>query len=419
MGEQRETLDRRAASFRLSGRLGDLYRRVGRRQRSGRLGAAALALAVSAGAGVGLWTAFRGREVQPMPLHEGMPTVSPDEFSFSEGPAEPPVPFVAMNQVVGVKGPPIPLAASAQAPLSGWVAPVAMLTPDGRYVAYNSWEPLGRDGGRPSIRLHDLELGGDTVVSTGAYSFAWRADGVVAYFQRVDDVYRLQAPSYGGRILVEDHSSGPGQAVPWTPEARYIVAAWAGDTLLVYQQHEGEILDVLALDGPMSARVLARGAFIVALSPDGTKVVLAGGADGSDFGGRVRLVNVTSGEVLNEIDVPGELPLSYGGSWSGTRVVASAGDRLLAVFGVEGNRLTLDRAFEFPEALVRFGPYEPQFVDEEGKRFVGWAVAQGQGRRSQYVDCDLAESVCTMGMPRNEPFFRAYNPSRPASSPVS
>lgn len=355
--------------------------------------------------------------VEPSPTSSATPDVPPGTVALEPGPAEPPVAFVAGRTLYLPGREPIRLAAEAQAPLMGWLSPVAVPTPDGRSIFYNSWIDLGGGAGRPVLRVLDVETGVDSAVQEGAFSVALHPDGRIATFSKSEPDY-VPSPDerYVGHIVVRDGLSG--EPVQWTvDEDRYIVVGWAGDTLLAYRQGCCEILDIVALDGPGQVRVLGRGGNVVAISPDGGRGFMVGGVDGSDFGGLGRVVDVATGEVLAQIDlsttedpVTGRsvAPPTYGGSWDGDRIVATSNG--LVVMRVSGESIVVERDYRIPD--VRFGAYEPQW---ERGHVVAWAVLPGSGRPTAYLDCDLEQERCFVGPPSAESMYRAYNPSRPVA----
>lgn len=317
------------------------------------------------------------------------------------------------------------------APLAGWLAPAGVPSPDGRYLAYNTWHEVRRDDPRlswsdqgiepgdrlatPSIRLYDGATERDDLLEAGAFSIAWRADGAVAYFKGVERDYRAAVP-YEGHVVVRSNLEADPKA--WSSKrARYIVVAWAGETLVAYRESEGEVLDVVAFDGPGRMRVLARGAAVVALSPDGTRVfVERGPAHGRPS---VRVLEVADGSTIAALDLttidPSVGAVSYSGDWLGRRVVAPSASGL-AVFEVGGGTIRLERSFAVAGAQ---GIAEPRFSDFAGRRVTAWTTA---ARGGVLLDCDLAAVTCRRFVPlplaRGSGGFPAwrrplYNPSRP------
>lgn len=322
----------------------------------------------------------------------------------------------------------------------GWLSPVGVPSPDGRFVAYNSWTDYvaidpekswsqqgispGQPVGAPSIHLLDLTTGKDSILEDGAFSLAWRGDGAIAYFKGLNRDY-LVDQLYLGHVMVRSAVDAAPSA--WTEEpGRYIVVAWAGTSLLAYRELEGEELDVLALDGPGKVRVLEPRARLVAVSPDGTQALVFPYSSTSPT---AKLLDVASGREIAGLDLSrhsdpatGEpiLNLSYGGSWVGDRVAAGSGSTI-AILQVAPSTISMVQVLSFPRSTFSMGVEEPQFTDPSGSRLVAWAPIPGKGgdapdRLYVYLDCDLTSLRCTQGPPRGErAFYEVYNPSRPRS----
>lgn len=312
----------------------------------------------------------------------------------------------------------------------GWLAPVGVSSPDGRFVAYSAWTDLvtiqpqkswseqgirpGDPVGTPSIRLVDRRTGEDSLFETGAFSFAWRSDGAVAYFEGDMEHFRVDQ-AYPGTIRVRD--SLQAAPVAWTSEhAQYVVIAWAGNSLLAYRQSEGEWLDLLALDGPDSIRLLAAGANLVAVSPDGERVLVSQG----EWAG---VLEVASGEQLASLDLKSTADpvtgapiryLAYGGSWIGDRIAAEGGPGIV-ILESRGASLRVTGAVALPEKDFPLPPHEPELLGSSGARVVAWIpVMRGGDRQYAYLDCELATLHCVAGPLRDDQvFFSVRNPSRP------
>jgi hypothetical protein len=344
--------------------------------------------------------------------------------------ARPPARYSVGSTVLGLGGAPARLAAAPVAPLAGWLTPAGVPSPDGRALAYNAWRELRPDDPRlswsdqgiepgdrlatPSIRVYDSVTERDELLEEGAFSVAWRADGALAYFKGAERDYRAAVP-YVGDVVVR--SSLEAEPELWSTEAgRYIVAMWAGERLLAYREHEGEVLDVVVFDGPGRMRVLARSSALVAISPDGRQAFLERGpAQGRPT---VRVVDVESGRTEAALDLTKVDPVvgtvSYAGDWLGRRVVAASTSGL-AVFRV-GRAISLEQAFEVQNAE---GLAEPRFADAAGRRVTAWTT---EGRGGIFLDCDLDVPACERLVPlpsargaRGFPTWRRplYNPSRP------
>jgi len=324
----------------------------------------------------------------------------------SERGAQPPAPrppavYTVGRALLGLPGHDrVTLAAAPVTPLAGWLTPVAIPSPDGRFVAYNAWRELREDDpalswedqgisagdplARPSIRLHDLQTGTDSAYVVGAFSLAWRGDGAIAYFK-------------GAKT------------------DRYVIAGWAGLSLIVYRVRAGEALDVLAFDGPGRQRVLASDGGIVAISPDGTSAFVEHGPETGPP--RVDLIAISNGTKLASLDLstvdPAVGVVGYAGDWQGDFVAAPSASGLV-VFRISGDRIELASTMR---TAAGQGVAEPRFVGPS--RVTGWTSSSSGGA---FVDCDRVSSRCARTVPlptaRGVAGFPAwrrpvYNPSRP------
>jgi hypothetical protein len=341
----------------------------------------------------------------------------------------PPVPFVG-EQTLETESTTYTLTGSVQGGLAGWLSPRAVPSSDGTAFAYNAWEELvtldpemsfsqqgvadGDPLGRPSIRIFNIETGDDSLLADGAFSIAWDTRGRLAYFAGDERDFRADQP-YSGRIVVRDSLSE--QPTAWTSVGgSYVVYGWANDLLLAYQRHPGQHLDVVVLGGPGDTRTLAKGANIVALSPDGTRVLLS-----EEAGPGLRLLDLASGRELSSLDMASALGPSsgiewvgYGGSWLGDSVAARTNVGI-AILRVTEREIRARRLIRLPPQVFPVGVHEPRLLDESGDRVVAWGPLH-QGRRPTYsfVTCDLAQGTCKQGPKRNSrTFSEAYNPSRP------
>ncbi len=305
------------------------------------------------------------------------------------------------------------LAAPAIAPLAGGLAPVATPAPGGRLVAYNTWrelraidkeKSLGEQGiesgdpvGIPQIRVVDTASGTDRAFEEGSQTPAFRTDGRLAYALGLEPPFRVGV-RYLSRVVVRETLDG----VPavWTNEpANYFVYGWAGKRLVVYRQSQGEHLETLVLDGPGLVRVLADGAGVIALSPDGQRALLAEQA----VPGRVWLVDLESGKELSSLDLGGVFGTdgapapwaSASGDWSGSRAVATGGPGLL-VLEVKGNELALQETLGIDAERYPGGLTEPRFLDASGASvFASSLKDAGDGQvLGVGLVCELATATC-------------------------
>jgi hypothetical protein len=345
-------------------------------------------------------------------------------------PPRPPAVYTVGRTVLGLSGHDrLTLAAPPVTPLAGWLSPVAVPSPDGRYVAYNSWRELREDDpalswedqgiapgdplARPSIRLHDLNTDSDSVFAAGAFSLAWRGDGAIAYFKGARRDYRAGV-RFIGDVFVRESVHAPARR--WTQKGdRYVVAGWAGPTLLVYRMRAGEALDLLAFDGPGKRRLLASDAGLVAISPDGTGVLVEHGPETGPP--RLDLLAASNGTRLASLDVttvdPSVGVVGYAGDWQGSFVAAPSAAGV-AVFRVAEGRIELTGTLRAPSGV---GVAEPRFVGLS--RVTGWTSSESGGA---FIDCDRVSGRCARTEPlptargaQGFPAWRrpVYNPSRP------
>lgn len=343
----------------------------------------------------------------------------------------PPGLFVASGRVEGARN--VALAGEASSPLSGWIAPVAVPTADGGQLVYSTWRELRHDDPKlswskqgigpgdalatPTLRVHDFASGRDRAVDKNSFSAAVRSDGTIAYV-RGTDVYRAFT-HYTGDVVVR--SSLSARPVVWsTQPAEYVVAAWAGNTLLAYRIDEGEKLDVLAFDGPGRQRLLMPDANLVAVSPDGTQAFLANEAG---IPGSVSVVNVADGSIAATLDLgsvgQGILWAAYGGSWSGD-LVAAPTNAGIAVFEIAAGAISLKELLENDPKTFADGIVEPQFSGDtshivaRGDTAPDGNAAPGDDTTTA-LDCDLTTATCLARTtaPGSAWLHPAYNPSRP------
>jgi hypothetical protein len=302
------------------------------------------------------------------------------------------------------------LAAPVSTTLIGTLSPAAVSDPSGGdLLVYNAWR-----GNRPVLRLHDLGNGRDSLLDEGALSLAWRRDGTLAYFKALEPKVR-DARRYLGHVVVR--SSQQARPVPWTRQpGRYVVAAWARKRLLVYRIGRGWP-DLLVLDGPGRARVLARAGALVAIRPDGRQAFVATYGTSPPV---VRVLDVGTGSAAarSTLRRTNMRWLSESGSWSGEHVVAAT-SRGLAVFRVGGAGIRLAQVVRFPRGTFTTGVLEPR-LGPSGDRIVGWGELESRPReplpRAVVLECDRVQLRCVSEPPISSAIGPrlVYNPSRPA-----
>ncbi|HEX9377009.1 MAG TPA: hypothetical protein VGB19_12325 [Actinomycetota bacterium] len=360
-------------------------------------------------------------EPSPTPSEDGNPAIAPEDF------VDPPVSYLFGQDTVGQGYPHVTLPRQALSPLTGWLSPVATYRSDTELL-YSDWRVVPGPGDQavPSIRQFDVDSGQDALFATNAVSFAVTSEGsTVAYVQLDGPSWRMDTP-LRGTIMVR----GPEMDAPWATGETFFVVGWAGDTLLAYRENEGEIADVLALDGPGQVRTLAEGALIVALSPDGTQVMLAGQADGSSIPMSVEVVNVADGSVAASIPSSSLVDpdsgrwardLGYGGDWNEHGVVVASASDGLAVLRVDDRGISLVRLIPAPHWVD-----EPQFVVGDPSRIVYWSRVPthgaGDGPFYELAECSIDPrfaAECERGDPGPERLRPIRTLSRPFLTGVS
>jgi hypothetical protein len=305
--------------------------------------------------------------------------------------------------------------------------PAATASPDRRLLLYRATDPpdeLFAPPATPVLRLHDLGSGRDVIVERRAASFAWRADGALAY-AKADAGTPPHRAGPLGHVFVRASISEP--AARWTSEqARYTVLAWARENLLVgvipanaAMPAPGE--GVYALAGPNRARKLPIGG-VLAIDPTGEFVVGPVALDPQVGGGLTfRVVRVQDARVVSQLDLTSTVApkirhaTAYavtGGSWTGPYIVltlVSAGVELrdaLVLLRFDGDLepAHVFRLEPYSAAEAGFGsePYafhSPRFLDAEAKEIVAWAgITERDGRdvflASAFLHCDRTEKRC-------------------------
>jgi hypothetical protein len=275
------------------------------------------------------------------------------------------------------------------------LSPAAALDPTRRQLAYNAW----LEGG-PSIRLHSPATGEDRVLEAGAFSLAWRADGGIAYVKLTRARINPRRERPRGHVVVRGNVGS--RPIRWSEHPRhYVVAAWARDRLLAYRvpRVEGRWPDLLALDGPGRARVLARRSGLVALSPDGRRALL------TRYGASppvVSVVDVERGVEEARLRLHDEPPagrvqwVTESGTWTGRFVVAKASPGLI-VFRMGASEISVDQVLRFDRAAYPLGVFEPK-SDATGTRITMWAQRAQQPRapvpRATLISCDRVQRRC-------------------------
>jgi hypothetical protein len=360
-------------------------------------------------------------------------------FAVSKAPQQ--VPPIVLRDISFVKGDRLHvpgrrdqrLARPLLAPLLGTDASVAVRSPDGRYVAYHSWQ-----GKTPLLRVHDLRDGSDRLLARSAQTVAWGTDGRIAYFQA--DHARYAAGPYLGKIVVRSLTT---RSTAWTRRAGgYQALAWAGSRLLievrrcVFPQcaHDPKPgIYILAPAGRLSRLPLSG---VSALSPGGRLAIgpylpVAGQDSPSPF---VRLVDIGRRRVLATIDLQ-KLARAAGypsaafatgiqrAAWRGNEVAATSSfaDASAIVFlRVKGAALQIDDVLQLPPTTLpaRYGPFlgAPSFLGHGTDRIVVAVngAGGGNGVMTAVFSCERHTRTCVRGsrLTQRQWFATLENPSR-------
>lgn len=308
------------------------------------------------------------------------------------------------------------------AAITGSLTPVAVESGDGSTVVYSAWRQLavpkpsdaergvvgqgmavGAAVGIPSIRVNDGS-GRDRLIANGAYSPALSKDGRLAFVRGETTTVR-QNVDYTGQIVVGRPDGTSFES--WTKDsAVYYTYGWAGSTLLAYKSlPDSEAADVYALTGPGEMRLLAPEAFVIAISPDGSRALVTVGRR------MVEVVRVADGAIEASMPLDGvgvaapDSPttphaLMFSGSWYGDRVVANSDVGLVVLNVRDGIRIeSVIKTPGFPTGIT-----EPTLLDDT--HVVAWAdlgSPPGRGAKDEpaydnaLVECNLATHSCNVG----------------------
>jgi hypothetical protein len=262
------------------------------------------------------------------------------------------------------------------------------------------------------IRVLDTRTGEDRLVATSAELPAWNADGRIAYVQYAPNEQRQAEAAQRrpqGRIMVQASLNGP--AAPWTEPGQYYDLIWAQDRLLA-QVLRGTgpatfVESLIVLDTPTSERILATQATLVAVSPDGGSALITMPTPNVALppSAIARLVSVTAGTVLDQLELPPWLDLARG-NWTGNHVVAVATSPpggvmhpapAFAVIRVSAGTLPLEQGWGFTGERTEknwhsYSLGQPRFLDATGDRVGAWLGLYIW--TSGYLECDLSARHC-------------------------
>jgi hypothetical protein len=278
----------------------------------------------------------------------------------------------------------------------------------------------------PSLRLFDPSTNSDTLIAQDAEAPAWRSDGALAY------TTPLQTAQEADSAVVMVRNSPTGAATAWSAPGHYRPLAWAGDTLIVARFGAGDVATLLAFSSPNVSRELVPGA-LVAISPDGTELLVADGAslDGIPSSPNLRLIDLATGDVKATLNLATAAPswLAAGivspggpGDWRDDQIIfpAPAG---LVVLTASGGQLEVSHVVRFTgDSVLRGAEYhEARFAGPTDDHVVVKAIVVPTGGGTMLpsaVACDLTTNQCTRGAVATnpiEPLTLLYNESRPTN----
>lgn len=320
----------------------------------------------------------------------------------------------------------VQLKESMAAPLSAGTSPVAILGQGGTLV-YASWKLYpslaaaqsilpGQVEGRPSIRALNLASGSSSLIVDGANSFALSGDRL-AYVLGTTPDYTNSKP-YLGTIHVRNLGDPATDVVLEGSEADWRIAAWAGDTLLAYQQGEGESLNLFSIKPDGSRSLTAANSGLVAVSPDGTQAAITS----LEQGAILTIVDLATGAVVSSLNGAGALAgnvsggLMARGDWDGSRIVAALRDRPgYAIVTTAAGVLAPTSVQELDQASFPWGVATPTFADDGAVTLTAFTPGGRWGgtRGGHVLTCFSTCQDDPVADPLSAEPQRVYNPSRP------
>lgn len=337
-------------------------------------------------------------------------------LAVTESTVAPPVPLIANGRLMLRDGTSRDLAVMGTGLLGCADWKHFSVSSDGRRVAYETVLSRTRAGSAiapgaalasgdvvvPAVRVLDLVTGSDAVLAENACDPLWSDSGALAFLGGVgrDGTVGQEYPTV---IAVR---SPDGLTNTWLdqPERRRLVGWAARDLIFERTLKERSELVVLSVDGATHA--LGDGAGVVAISPDGSRLLITTvPSQPSAERETVRLVRASDGVELSSLRLDPEVEaLAEGGAWRGDLVLATIGvfgggishpePRLFAI-DVSGDHVIIRDEFFFATPLIGPGPFatviEP--IATSGAE-VGALWFDGISR---YVQCDLGARRCSLG----------------------
>jgi hypothetical protein len=317
-------------------------------------------------------------------------------------------------------GPPTLTPAPVRTPALGYESPVAVPSPDGTAIAYNTWRwtrPLdltrapstqnlqrGDPIAAPEVFVRDLATGKDVSLGAGTMSVAYRSDGAIAY-ARGTDAYRLDMPFTSDILVRQTAGSNP---VSWTPNARgYSVVGWgAAERLVAHRAIAGvEAHDVVVLDAPGQIRTVAQAAEVVAVSPSGKTMVVSEGDPLAGTTTALKLIDIATGTALSQVFLPDLTDPVTGaqiafaddpGDWDGDELVVRTDSGLLVLRATDSKISTLQ---VLRLELNGIPLNEPRFANQSRTVIEAWANLPESQHASVRYQCNRVTLACSRGTP--------------------
>jgi hypothetical protein len=287
------------------------------------------------------------------------------------------------------------LARRAFAPLTG--THVAVPSRSGRLIAYDTWAATRVDNpqlthdqqgikpgdrmGIPTLRVLDTATRMDRALEPGSFSASWSSKGAIAYTVLQTGAYRADVPNLTKVVVRRSPHRAP---VAWTPYGRYGVFGWAGKTLIAGTAEANAVgATVLALEGPGKVRKLLSYGVVLAISPDGTKLLTATRLSPPGaavlhlirLSDRSELAALPLARIVDPVTKAGTQFINGPVHWRGNLLLATT-DAGFAVLRVRGNRLTVDQTMHFDLARYTAGSvFEARFAGGGTRTLAFWTLA--------------------------------------------
>lgn len=329
----------------------------------------------------------------------------------------------------------------------GRLSPRVVISDDQSFAIYTAYEPVHEDDpaksweeqgivpgtvlGVPTIHLVDLERRDDSTFERGAYSAAISSTGQIAYAVGVVDELQAGVP-YASSVVVS--STDGAQSVSWSVEsAEYVVAAWAGDELLVYKRTaiDGEQYQLVALDGLGGERLIADGGILGALDESGRHAFLVTSlhTDSADpDAAMASIVDLATAAVVSsfparDLAASGVKSLAGNGEWRDGKVIVG-GAPGPAVFDVT-RTISFESTIALDNVQFPFGAHRVSFATDATIAILwtdapvaGSGGAPGRARtyETRSLMCDRIQRSCKASRPGDPLTTVGFdNPSRPRS----